>query len=136
GINNTAHGWNSLTIHREVKFNAAVGAGTLVFNVADNNTATSAGALLNNTTGKETRLMERSPSLATRTAISTRLLAMARFRITPLAIPTPSSGTPRSRSPTPVSTIQPSALMRTRALSLATAMSPWVQGGNPYYSRQ
>src|SRR5438552_19191703 len=86
GSYNTALGWNSLASDREGKFNAAVGAGTLVFNVADNNTAIGNNALQNNTTGKETRLSERSPSLATRTAISTRLLAMARFRITPLAI--------------------------------------------------
>src|SRR5947207_13542937 len=53
GSYNTALGWDSLASDREGKFNAAVGAGTLVFNVADNNTATGAGALLNNTTGKE-----------------------------------------------------------------------------------
>jgi len=46
GSYNTALGWNSLASDREGKFNAAVGAGTLVFNVADNNTATGAGALL------------------------------------------------------------------------------------------
>src|SRR5438067_11843107 len=53
GSYNTALGWDSLASDGEGKFNAAVGAGTLVFNVADNNTATGAGALLNNTTGKE-----------------------------------------------------------------------------------
>src|SRR6266513_5646689 len=51
GTYNTALGCNSLASDIEGKFNAAVGAGTLVFNVADNNTATGAGALLNNTTG-------------------------------------------------------------------------------------
>src|SRR5205814_2484373 len=53
GSYNTDLGWDSLASDREGKFNAAVGAGTLVFNVADNNTATGAGAFLNNTTGKE-----------------------------------------------------------------------------------
>src|SRR5947208_8808363 len=56
GSYNTALGWNSLASDREGKFNAAVVAGTLVFNVADNNKATGAGPVLNHNTGKENKI--------------------------------------------------------------------------------
>src|SRR2546423_9035388 len=47
GSYKTALCWDSLSGEREGKFNAAVGAGTLGFKVADQNTATGAGAPLN-----------------------------------------------------------------------------------------
>src|SRR6266545_841132 len=51
GTFNTAVGLLSLSGLKEGKFNTGLGAGTLLFNVADENTATGAGALLSNTTG-------------------------------------------------------------------------------------
>jgi len=51
GTFNTAVGLLSLSGLKEGKFNTGLGAGTLFFNVADENTATGAGALLSNTTG-------------------------------------------------------------------------------------
>src|SRR6266545_3196478 len=51
GTFNTAVGLLSLSGLKEGKFNTGLGAGTLLFNVADENTATGAGALLRNTTG-------------------------------------------------------------------------------------
>jgi Chaperone of endosialidase len=51
GTFNTAVGLLSLSGLKEGKFNTGLGAGTLVSNVADENTATGAGALFSNTTG-------------------------------------------------------------------------------------
>ena len=51
GVGNTAAGWYSLFGNSTANFNTGVGAGTLVFNNADENTATGAGALLSNTSG-------------------------------------------------------------------------------------
>ena len=51
GVGNTAAGWYSLFANSTANFNTGVGAGTLVFNNADENTATGAGALLSNTNG-------------------------------------------------------------------------------------
>ena len=51
GTFNTAIGFLSLSGLKEGNFNTGLGAGTLLFNVADENTATGAGALLSNTTG-------------------------------------------------------------------------------------
>ena len=51
GTNNRAVGLLSLSGLKDGKFNTALGAGTLLFNVADENTATGAGTLLSNTTG-------------------------------------------------------------------------------------
>src|SRR6478735_7662507 len=51
GTFNTAIGFLSLNGLKEGNFNTGLGAGTLLFNVADENTATGAGALLSNTTG-------------------------------------------------------------------------------------
>src|SRR6266508_3600799 len=48
---NTAEGQAALLNLTSGTFNTALGAGTLLFNVADENTATGAGALLSNTTG-------------------------------------------------------------------------------------
>ena len=60
GVANTAVGWFSLKSDIDGSFNTAVGAGTLLLNVGDQNTgegtqntATGAGALLSNTTGFE-----------------------------------------------------------------------------------
>src|ERR1051325_11974469 len=51
GVANTAVGWLSLKTDATANFNTGVGAGTLLFNTADSNTATGAAALFNNTTG-------------------------------------------------------------------------------------
>jgi hypothetical protein len=51
GTGNTAIGWFSLKSVMNGSFNTGVGAGTLVLNTADENTATGAAALLLNTTG-------------------------------------------------------------------------------------
>ena len=51
GTFNTAVGLLSLNSLKEGKFNTGLGAGTLLFNAADENTATGAAALLNNTIG-------------------------------------------------------------------------------------
>lgn len=58
GVGNTAAGWYSLFSNTDGSFNTAVGAGTLLFNVGDqntgdgvNNTAIGAAALLFNTAG-------------------------------------------------------------------------------------
>jgi hypothetical protein len=51
GAGNTAGGWYSLFSDTTASFNTGVGAGTLVFNNADSNTAIGAVALLFNTTG-------------------------------------------------------------------------------------
>jgi uncharacterized coiled-coil protein SlyX len=51
GTFNTAIGFFTLSGLKEGNFNTGLGAGTLPFNVADENTATGAGALLSNTTG-------------------------------------------------------------------------------------
>jgi hypothetical protein len=51
GTFNTAIGFLSLSGLKEGNLNTGLGAGTLLFNVADENTATGAGALLSNTTG-------------------------------------------------------------------------------------
>ena len=51
GVGNTAIGWYSLFASSTANFNTGVGAGTLIFNNADQNTATGAGALLSNTNG-------------------------------------------------------------------------------------
>ena len=53
GTNNTAIGWASLGFDVTGSLNTSVGAGTLLFNSADENTAVGAGALLSNTTGSE-----------------------------------------------------------------------------------
>src|SRR5947208_10773303 len=46
GTYNTGVGYLSLLSNGEGQFNTGVGAGTLLANIADNNTATGAGALL------------------------------------------------------------------------------------------
>jgi hypothetical protein len=51
GVANTAVGWFSLKSTVDTSFNTAVGAGTLLFNTADQNTAVGAAALLFNTAG-------------------------------------------------------------------------------------
>ena len=51
GAGNTAVGWFSLQGVSEGSFNTGVGAGTLLFNTADQNTAFGAAALLFNTSG-------------------------------------------------------------------------------------
>ena len=51
GADNTAVGFLALSGMKDGKFDTAIGAGTLLFNVADENTATGAGALLSNTVG-------------------------------------------------------------------------------------
>ena len=51
GSANTAVGWFSLWGNAEGNFNTATGAGTLLFNTADQNTAFGAAALLFNTAG-------------------------------------------------------------------------------------
>ncbi len=51
GLANTAVGWFSLKSNVDTSFNTGVGAGTLLLNTGDENTATGAGALLSNTTG-------------------------------------------------------------------------------------
>jgi hypothetical protein len=51
GTANTAAGWFSLFTNSTASFNTALGAGTLLFNNADQNTALGAAALLFNTTG-------------------------------------------------------------------------------------
>jgi uncharacterized coiled-coil protein SlyX len=51
GTFNTAIGFLTLSGLKEGNFNTGLGAGTLLFNVADENTATGAGAPLSNTTG-------------------------------------------------------------------------------------
>ena len=51
GTFNTAIGFLSLSGLKKANFNTGLGAGTLLFNGADENTATGAGALLSNTTG-------------------------------------------------------------------------------------
>jgi hypothetical protein len=51
GLANTAIGWFSLQSNVNNSFNTGVGAGTLVLNTADENTAVGAAALLFNTTG-------------------------------------------------------------------------------------
>jgi len=52
GLANTAVGWFSLQSDVNGGFNTATGAGTLLFNTADQNTAFGAAALLLNTTGE------------------------------------------------------------------------------------
>ena len=51
GTFNTAIGFLSLSGLKKANFNTGLGAGTLLFNGADENTATGAGALLSNTIG-------------------------------------------------------------------------------------
>jgi Chaperone of endosialidase len=51
GTFNTAIGFLSLSGLKKANFNTGLGAGTLLFNGADENTATGAGALLSNTNG-------------------------------------------------------------------------------------
>ena len=51
GIGNTAVGWHSLFANTAGNLNTAIGAGALLFNTGDNNTATGALALLNNNSG-------------------------------------------------------------------------------------
>jgi hypothetical protein len=51
GIGDTGVGWYSLFLDTTGSFNTGLGAGTLVLNNADSNTATGAAALLLNTTG-------------------------------------------------------------------------------------
>jgi hypothetical protein len=53
GIGNTATGWHSLFANTAGNLNTGVGAGTLLLNTGDNNTATGALALLSNSTGAE-----------------------------------------------------------------------------------
>jgi trimeric autotransporter adhesin len=53
GFANTAVGWFSLSSNIEGHFNTASGAGTLLFNTADENTAFGAAALLFNTIGAQ-----------------------------------------------------------------------------------
>src|SRR5438034_7378635 len=51
GAANTAVGWYALFTDTSGSFNTGVGAGTLVLNTGDDNTATGVAALLLNTTG-------------------------------------------------------------------------------------
>jgi hypothetical protein len=51
GVGNTAVGWFSLWSDTDRSYNTGLGAGTLLFNTADQNTALGAAALLFNTTG-------------------------------------------------------------------------------------
>jgi hypothetical protein len=51
GFYNSAFGFLSLLSNADASFNTGVGAGTLLVNTANNNTATGAGALLSHTTG-------------------------------------------------------------------------------------
>jgi Chaperone of endosialidase len=51
GAGNTGVGWYSLFSVTDAGFNTGVGAGTLTLNIAHENTAIGAGALLSNTTG-------------------------------------------------------------------------------------
>jgi hypothetical protein len=53
GIENTAVGWYSLYSVGDTSFNTGVGAGTLVLNTGDSNTAVGAAALLLNTSGTD-----------------------------------------------------------------------------------
>src|SRR5947207_11063419 len=53
GSANTAVGWFSLWSDTEGSFNTATGAGTLLFNTADENTAFGAAALFSDTTGEQ-----------------------------------------------------------------------------------
>src|ERR1041385_6784231 len=53
GVGNTGVGWFSLFSVGDRGFNTGVGAGTLVLNTADSNTAVGAAALLLNTTGPD-----------------------------------------------------------------------------------
>jgi hypothetical protein len=53
GVGNTAVGWRSLFSADDANFNTGVGAGTLLFNTGDSNTAVGAAALLLNTSGTE-----------------------------------------------------------------------------------
>jgi hypothetical protein len=46
GVGNTAAGWHSLFANSAGNLNTAIGAGTLLFNTGDDNTATGALALL------------------------------------------------------------------------------------------
>jgi uncharacterized coiled-coil protein SlyX len=51
GAANTAVGWFSLKSNADTGFNTGVGAGTLLLNIADENTAVGAAALVSNTEG-------------------------------------------------------------------------------------
>ena len=53
GAGNTGIGWYSLYSVDDASFNTGIGAGTLVLNTADDNTAVGAAALLLNTTGSD-----------------------------------------------------------------------------------
>jgi hypothetical protein len=60
GVGNTGVGWYSLWSNTDGSYNTALGAGTLLFNIGDqntfegvNNTAVGAAALLFNTTGSD-----------------------------------------------------------------------------------
>jgi hypothetical protein len=53
GVGNAAVDWYSLFSLTDGSYNSAIGAGTLVINTANDNTATGSGALLSNTLGSE-----------------------------------------------------------------------------------
>ena len=55
GVANTGAGWYSLFTNSSGSYNTGVGAGTLIFNNGEQNTATGVAALLSNTTGLVTR---------------------------------------------------------------------------------
>ena len=57
GVANTATGWYSLFTNSSGSYNTGIGAGTLIFNNGEQNTATGVAALLSNTTGLGKRLL-------------------------------------------------------------------------------
>jgi hypothetical protein len=95
GLYNTAAGVYSLLSITDGSFCTGVGAGTLLANTANENTATGAGALLSNTPARTIRRMERLRSFST-----------------PQATSTPPPVTARSLTMQPALKIQLSALAR------------------------
>jgi hypothetical protein len=111
GTGNVAVGWDSLYSDAEGSLNTGVGAGALVLNTNDNNTAVGAVALLLNTTGTDntavgtdalalntsaftnvaagTFAAENNDSSGMEPPISTRLWAPFRSRLTLMAPKTP-----------------------------------------------
>ena len=93
GTYNTALGWASLGFNVTGNYNTGVGGAAAYFlnNTAGENTATGAGALLNNTTGglKATRPTAPSRSLPMPPETGTRLPVLMPFLATPQAAATP-----------------------------------------------
>ena len=71
-VANTAVGWLSLNTLDSGKFNTAIGAGTLIGNTANQNTATGAGALFNTLSAATIRPMEHLRFLTTYKVATTR----------------------------------------------------------------